>query len=118
MASALDVAAALQYVGDDRDLLAELLTVFIEEAPGHLQALRRAVERDPAALMIAAHTLKGSLGVLGAASATALAEQLERLGHAGSLDGAGDLLARLEPEMRRVLQCAVELTGSAEPSGR
>ena len=65
---ALDAAAALANAGGDRELLGELLGIFLEDEPGHLQAVRDAVAgADPAALMRAAHTLSGSLKVLGAA---------------------------------------------------
>jgi two-component system sensor histidine kinase/response regulator len=104
---ALDVDAALEYVGGDRELLGELLTVFSEDAPGYLEALGRALDRsNPDDLMRAAHTLKGSLRALGAKDAAALAEDLERIGRAGGLDGAGHLRARLEHEITRVLHAA------------
>jgi CheY-like chemotaxis protein len=101
---ALDVAAALEYMGGDRELLGELLAIFKEDAPGYLQALGHAVDRsDPAALMTAAHALKGSLHVLGVKAAAALAADLEQLGRSGGLEGASHLLARLESEVVRVL---------------
>jgi signal transduction histidine kinase/HPt (histidine-containing phosphotransfer) domain-containing protein/ActR/RegA family two-component response regulator len=104
---ALDVDAALEYVGGDRELLGELLTVFSEDAPGYLEALGRALDRsNPGDLMKAAHTLKGSLWALGARTAAALAEDLERIGRAGGLDGALPLRARLEHEITRVLHAA------------
>ena len=48
---ALDEVAALAHAGDDRQLLGELLGIFLEDGPGHLHALRDAVAgSDPAAL--------------------------------------------------------------------
>jgi two-component system, sensor histidine kinase and response regulator len=100
---ALDEGAALTYAGGDRALLGELLSIFLEEGPRQLQALRDAVAgSDPAALMLTAHTLSGSLRVLGASAATALLRPLEALGREGSLEGAAVILARLEPELERV----------------
>ena len=58
--------------------------------------------------MRAAHTLSGSLRVLGAAGAIALVGPLEALGREGRLEGAAALLARLEPEMERVRGAAAE----------
>jgi HPt (histidine-containing phosphotransfer) domain-containing protein len=105
---AIDERAALAYAGGDRQLLGELLGIFVEECPGHVQALRDAVTAaDPDALMRAAHTLGGSLRVLGAAAAAALVRSLETLGREGSLDGAAALLARLEPELERVRHAAM-----------
>ena len=71
---------------------------------------------DPAALMRAAHTLSGSLRVLGAAAATALVGPLEALGREGRLEGAAALLARLEPELERVRGAAVEAIASGTPA--
>jgi CheY-like chemotaxis protein len=106
---ALDAAAALAYAGGDRQLLGELLGIFLEDSPGHLQAVRNAVAgADPAALVRAAHTMNGSLRVLGAAAATARVGRLEALGREGQLEGAATLLARLEPELERVRGAAVE----------
>jgi HPt (histidine-containing phosphotransfer) domain-containing protein len=114
---ALDEAAALAYAGDDRQLLGELLGVFLEDSPGHLQAIRAAVAgSDPAALTRAAHTMNGSLQVLGAAAATALVALLEALGREGRLEGAAALLARLEPELERVRGAAVGAIASGTPT--
>jgi HPt (histidine-containing phosphotransfer) domain-containing protein len=72
---------------------------------------------SPAALMRAAHTLKGSLRVLGAGPAAALAEELEALGRAGGLEGAPALLAAFEPALQRVLRAATEAVhGPAAPA--
>jgi CheY-like chemotaxis protein/HPt (histidine-containing phosphotransfer) domain-containing protein len=107
---ALDEAAALAYAGDDRELLSELLGIFLADGPEHLQALRDAVAgTDPAALMRAAHTLSGSLRVLGAGAAIALVGRLEGLGREGRLEGAAALLARFEPELERVRDAAAEV---------
>jgi CheY-like chemotaxis protein/signal transduction histidine kinase len=102
-APAFDEAAVLAYTGGDREARRELLEIYLEDGPAHLQALREAVAGpDPAALMRAAHSLGGGLRMLGAPAATSLVIQLEALGHAGRLEGAADLLARFEPELERV----------------
>ncbi len=71
---------------------------------------------DPAALLSAAHTMSGSLRVLGAAEATALLGRLEALGREGRVEGAVALLALLEPEMERVRATAAEMIDSATPA--
>jgi CheY-like chemotaxis protein len=114
---ALDEAALLAYAGGDRELLGELLGIFLEDGPGQLQALRTAVAgTDPAALMRAAHALSGSLTVLGAAAAIALVGRLEALGREGRLEGAAALLARLEPEVERVRGAAAEAIAAGTPA--
>jgi two-component system, sensor histidine kinase and response regulator len=100
---ALDEAAVLASVGGDRELLGELLGIFLEDSPGQLQAVRDAVAgTDPTALMRAAHTLSGSLRVLGAPAAIRLVAPLEALGRESRLEGAAALLAQFEPELERV----------------
>ena len=87
---ALDEAAALENAGGDRELLGELLGIFLADGPGQLQALRDAVAgADPAALMRAAHTLSGSLKVLGAAAAIALVGTARGAGARGPARGRG-----------------------------
>jgi hypothetical protein len=56
---------------------------------------------------------RGLLRVLGATEAAALAEEQEQLGRSGRLDGAPDLLARLESEVARVLSAAAALGTSS-----
>jgi CheY-like chemotaxis protein/HPt (histidine-containing phosphotransfer) domain-containing protein len=114
---ALDETAALAYAGGDRQLLGELLGIFLADCPGQLQALRDAAAgSDPAALMRAAHTLSGSLRVLGAAAAAELVGRLEALGREGQLEGAAALLARLEPELERVRDAATEAIAVGTPA--
>jgi CheY-like chemotaxis protein len=107
--AALDEVAALAYAGGDRQLLGEMLGIFLEDVPDQLQTIRDAVAAtDAVALMRAAHTLNGSLRVLGAGAAAALVGRLEARGREGGLEGAAGLLALLEPEMERVRRAAVQ----------
>ena len=102
-------AAALAYVGGDRQLLEELLAIFVEDGSAHIDALRDGIGRtDGAEVTRVAHLLKGRLRTLGAVTAAALAEKLEELARRGSLDGAPRLLAALEGEQRRLLARIVD----------
>jgi HPt (histidine-containing phosphotransfer) domain-containing protein len=115
--STLDQDAALAYAGGDRELLGTRLDIFIAESPGQLRAVRDAVAAaDPAALMRAAHTLSGSLRMLGAPAAIALVRPLEALGRDGRLEGAATLLAQLEPELERVRAAAAEAIAPGTPA--
>jgi len=99
----LDAAAALMHAGGDRQLVGQLLDVFLADCPGQMQAVRDAVAgADSLALMHASHALGGSLRVLGASAATVMIGRLEVLGRESRLDGAAALLARFEPELVRV----------------
>jgi two-component system, sensor histidine kinase and response regulator len=79
-----DHGELLARVGNDRELLHDLLTIFKEEFPRHLQALREAVDSGDGKLVAAAaHTLKGMLLNLAAGQAAAAAGRLEQMGCSG-----------------------------------
>ena len=100
----VDLACALHWVGGDRALLQELVGIFVEEAPGRLADLKRAtVARDAKTVERVAHSLKGSAGILGAASLRAASAELEERVLAQRVDGEMDLVARVEGELERVL---------------
>src|SRR5262249_15978462 len=84
---AWDPSMALAFVGGDRALLAELLAIFVADAPVHLAALREAiVHADAAEVARLPPMLKGELRTLGAAAAAAQAEELEELAGNGAVD--------------------------------
>jgi PAS domain S-box-containing protein len=100
-----DFSAALNYVGGDRALLDELLTIFVEDAPLRVEAIRRAIAVGAAAeLTREAHTIKGALKVIGATAAAGLAQGLEALGRDGNMGEADKLARALEREMDRLMQ--------------
>jgi HPt (histidine-containing phosphotransfer) domain-containing protein len=75
----------------------------LEEFPKLMAAIRQVVQRgDATQLRLPAHTLKGSLQYFAATQAIDHACQLEALGKAGSLQGAREILATLETEIRAV----------------
>jgi two-component system sensor histidine kinase/response regulator len=82
MSSAIiDMAELLARVEDDRGLMRDLLLIFKEEFPQHLQALRHAVNSaDGEKVAAEAHALKGMLSNLAAHPAAAAAARLEQLG--------------------------------------
>src|SRR6266849_3647288 len=77
----IDLTQLLARVENDRELMRELLLIFKEEFPRHLQALRDAVESlNSEKVATEAHTLKGMLSNLAAGSAAEAAAHLEQLG--------------------------------------
>ncbi|PYU51748.1 MAG: hypothetical protein DMG48_08100 [Acidobacteria bacterium] len=77
----IDLAELLARVENDHGLMRELLLIFKDEFPGHLQALRDAVDSmDGDRVTAEAHTLKGMLSNLAATSAADAAARLEQLG--------------------------------------
>jgi CheY-like chemotaxis protein len=85
----------------DRAFVVELVDTFVREAPALLETLRGALE-DAERLRRAAHTLKSNGRVFGAARLAELCQELEALARAGSLAGAGELVARIDAEYARV----------------
>jgi HPt (histidine-containing phosphotransfer) domain-containing protein len=101
-----DPAVALAYVGGDGGLLSELLAIFIDDGPAHLETLRDAIARaDVAERTRVAHMLKGQLRTLGAVTAASLAGRLEELGVGADRDAALTWFASLERELQKLFAC-------------
>jgi HPt (histidine-containing phosphotransfer) domain-containing protein len=74
----LDLDAALEHTGGDRELLQQLCSVFAEECPRQLEEVRVAVQsQTPRSIQRAAHKIKGSASVVGGIQASRAAQQLE-----------------------------------------
>lgn len=81
--NALDALRSLQDDGEE-DLLAELIDLFLEDAPTRIESMRAAIAReDWTAMGSWAHSLKGSCGSLGAVHMSDLCAKLEAMGRAG-----------------------------------
>ncbi len=94
----------LDRLDNDRELLRDLLTIFKEDFPGHLQALRDAVARqDMKQTMVVSHTLKGMLSNLAVTKAAAAAGQLEHLANGGGKAPLSEALAAFERDVEGLL---------------
>jgi PAS domain S-box-containing protein len=81
----------------------EVITLFLETAPGLLRDIREAIEQeDSARLTQAAHTLKSSSAQLGAMTFSELCKTLEKTARHGSMEGTHHYLPRVEVEFARV----------------
>jgi HPt (histidine-containing phosphotransfer) domain-containing protein len=108
-----DLAAFERQTGGDADLRDDIIGMFLEDCPVRVAAVRAAVEqRDAAALVSAAHSLKGACGYLSAVAAREQAAHLEQIGRQGRMAEAeaDAALARLDaavaallPELRKQL---------------
>lgn len=97
--SDFDYQQLLARADNDRQLLHELLMIFKEEFPRHLQAVRDAVRSEDAKLVATtAHTLKGMLLNMAAGQTSAAAARLEQLGRDGERSGFPSALADLEKD--------------------
>jgi HPt (histidine-containing phosphotransfer) domain-containing protein len=119
-AAALDFDEVLNQLGGDKQLLKELAGLFLKNSPKTLAALRHGVRAgDNDGVQAAAHTLKGTLSHLAAKDAVATAEELESRGRERNLEGAKDLIDRLERQVGEAQrQLEVFLRDGKRPSGR
>ncbi len=99
----VDLDAALEVVGGDRELLREAVGLFLEEDyPRQLKDLREGLERqDAQAVKRAAHGMRGALISFGGRAARDVALRLETMGREGDLRGAQGVLDELEVEVKR-----------------
>ncbi len=99
----LDRAAAVERLGGDEELFAEVAAVFRGDAPKLIDELNRAVAtNDAATVRRAAHGLKGAAGYVGGGPTAAAAEEVERIGASGDLSAAGEALELLTGEVARL----------------
>jgi PAS domain S-box-containing protein len=102
-AEAPDWALALERVGGDRDLLRDLVRLFLQQCPGWVGELRQGLANsDAAVLKRAAHNLKSCLGNFGARAAFERAQSLETMGREGKLAGADEVCRALEQSLERL----------------
>jgi two-component system, sensor histidine kinase and response regulator len=77
----------LARVGGDRELLAEISRLFVDDAPRHLERIRAALDAcDGEALRRAAHGLKGAAANFDAEGVVAAARALEEIGSGARFD--------------------------------
>jgi signal transduction histidine kinase/CheY-like chemotaxis protein/HPt (histidine-containing phosphotransfer) domain-containing protein len=112
------VAAHLhRATGGNQKLQRTLVKSFLQDAPKTLSLIRRAIaKKDAQKLASAAHALKGSISIFGAAKAVAIVRDLETMGRSGHLFHAGPQFRALESEFQRIKP---ELQAiSSVPSGK
>ena len=110
---AFDRAAALERLGGDEELFAEVAGLFCSDSQKFLDELQRAVSGgDAPTVQRAAHGLKGASGYVGGSGAVEAAGALEKIGASGDLAAAPGALATLA---REVTQLAAALAEFPEP---
>jgi CheY-like chemotaxis protein len=98
-----DPANALGRLDGDKQLLHEILQIFLEESPRQLADLKQAVTEANADLLEkTAHRLKGELSYLGMATASQKANTLEQMGRERDLDHAPAVFAEFETQVSAV----------------
>jgi CheY-like chemotaxis protein len=102
-ADAIDWSAALDYVAGDEQMLRDLVGIFLTEAPGWMEELRRGVAANHVAdVKRIAHNLKGSVRLFGSKSAFDSAFLLEQMSRNGNLANASTAFAALEQSLERL----------------
>ncbi|WP_398309725.1 response regulator [Zoogloea sp.] len=95
-----DREQVLANLGDDEDLLAQLMVMYSEDEPRLLADVEAAVAAgDAEALHGTAHALKGAVSNFCASRAQAKAQQLERMGREKNLEEAPAALHELRQEL-------------------
>lgn len=107
-AAAIDLDELLERLGGDREAVAELIDLFLEDTPPRLAEVRNPAS-DRAGLRRVAHTLKGASGNMGGYDASRAASGLEQAAGAGDTAAMDAARAALLCEMDRLL---VELARS------
>ncbi|HEU5476385.1 MAG TPA: GAF domain-containing protein [Gaiellaceae bacterium] len=105
----------LRDLGGD-EFLAEVIDAFLADAPQLIATLRRSLqEQGTEELRRAAHTLKSNGGTLGAEGFAELCRTLEQRAKAGELDGASELVERIEQEYRPLEEALTALRSEPVP---
>jgi HPt (histidine-containing phosphotransfer) domain-containing protein len=109
----LDGVAVLARVGNDRELLKELVDLFLEECPGLVDRIRAGiVQQDASKLKSAAHTLKGAVSNFSTWPAFELALRLETMGQRGDFSHALEALAALEEALASLRSALLQLVSA------
>jgi len=116
------IAAALERLGGDQELLRKLCQIFQEECPKLVKKLRVAVRAgDAEETLRAARNLKGELRYLGGTCAAETAGELETMGRNQNLTQAAEKLVFLENELGTLLilmKHAMETSCQSSPRAR
>lgn len=100
----LDRMSILERLDGSQELLAELIQLFLEEAPQLVQTMRGALQQgDMQVLARTAHSMKGAASNFLAYGTSNAALQLEKDAQNGDLESARESLVALENVVERLL---------------
>jgi TMAO reductase system sensor TorS len=104
-----DVSGLRERVQDNAELMAELVRIFIDDVPSRIREMQSAFARDDwAALERAAHTLKGSAGVMSGKRLMTAARELEEAARSERRDRVTELMANVATEWE-ILRKRIEI---------
>jgi two-component system, sensor histidine kinase and response regulator len=97
----MNVEDALRRLGDDEELLRDIVQIYLEDAPPMVERIHDAVARgDTHALQRAAHSLKGLAATLSASEVVGAAGRLEHMGASRNLSEAAKAVAEVDQHVR------------------
>jgi len=100
----VDFDQALQTMDGNRELFDEIVRLFLEDAPPHLQHVKDGLAQgDAKVVRHSAHTLKGMVSIFAAERTRQAAERVEKIAGQGSCEGCGDAVAELEIALAELL---------------
>jgi two-component system, sensor histidine kinase and response regulator len=103
MNDSIDLAALMDRLAGDRELLQELIGLYLDDEQALIDQVAAAIAAaDAVRLGRAAHTLKGSVGNFCAPAAHGAAAALEAAGREGRMADAGPLFDRMTAELDKV----------------
>jgi signal transduction histidine kinase/CheY-like chemotaxis protein/HPt (histidine-containing phosphotransfer) domain-containing protein len=109
-AGVIDRVQALERVDGDRELMREVIGLFLEDYPEKMAEIEKAIsEEDAARLNRSAHAFKGSVANFGARNAFDLALRLEMMGRGGEFGGARAVFFTLAEEVERLRKALEDL---------
>jgi two-component system sensor histidine kinase/response regulator len=115
---AFDEGALLERLSGDRNLMTDVIRIFLEDLPIRLAAIHDAVTgRDAEALRAAAHALKGAAGNLSADGLFDAVGVLERIGAESHMDAAEAAWRQLSVEASNIIDVLRRHSTSGEELG-
>lgn len=115
MEDCIDLAALKDRLADDRELLVELIGLYLDDEQALIDQVAAAIRAGDAAMLArAAHTIKGSVGNFCAAPAHGAAAALEAAGREGRIGDAQPLFERMVLELGKVREMLRSLAGGQD----
>lgn len=105
--------------GGNDNIARSVVKAFLSDTPKKLSLLRRAVStKDAGTLATVAHSLKGSLALIGAQKAAGTARNLQAMGRLGNLSGAAAEFRVLESEFTDLRLKLLALQAKPRPASK
>jgi two-component system, sensor histidine kinase and response regulator len=105
LSAVMDVGEALQRLGNDEELLRDIVQIYLEDVPVMIDKIHAAVSgADAKALQRAAHSLKGLASTLSAHEVVDVACRLEHMGATRTLSDAAKTVTEVDQRVNELSQ--------------